>query len=241
MFCSRCGNEIKGDGKFCPKCGAPVKPIQNQGPEMSGANTQRGNAQTYSYSQNNYSQGAVPAGGAAGTGAPAAKKRPPYVAIGAIVLAVILLIVAVRLIFFRDTYKTPIKNMVKVMEDRDVDAAMNLIPENFLDAAESLTGMDKEEMADMLEDDLVEAFDQYIGEIEIDYEIGDTRDLTQSELNDISDEYMGVLGSIEEGKEVEFSYEMYVDGELEEESGDDETINVVKIDGKWYISPDDLF
>ena len=93
----------------------------------------------------------------------------------------------------------------------------------------------------MLEDDLVEAFDQYIGEIEIDYEIGDTRDLTQSELNDISDEYMGVLGSIEEGKEVEFSYEMYVDGELEEESGDDETINVVKIDGKWYISPDDLF
>ena len=87
MFCSRCGNEIKGDGKFCPKCGAPVKLIQNQGPEMSGANTQRGNAQTYSYSQNNYSQGAVPAGGAAGTGAPAAKKRPPYVAIGAIVLA----------------------------------------------------------------------------------------------------------------------------------------------------------
>ena len=52
---------------------------------------------------------------------------------------------------------------------------------------------------------------------------------------------MGVLGDIEEGKEVEFSYEMYVDGELEEESSDDETINVVKIDGKWYISPNDLF
>ena len=170
-----------------------------------------------------------------------AKKRPPYVAIGAIVLVVILLIVGIRFIFFRDTYETPIKNMVKVMEDRDVDAAMELIPENFLDAAEGLTGMTKEEMADMLEEDLLDAFDQYIGDIEIDYEIGDTRDLSQSELRDISDEYMGVLGDIEEGKEVEFSYEMYVDGELEEESSDDETINVVKIDGKWYISPNDLF
>ena len=231
MFCSRCGNEIKGDGKFCPKCGAPVKPVQSQDENVSGGNTQ-------GYS---YSQGAAPSGSPVGTGAPVSKKRPPYVAIGAIVLVVILLIVGIRFIFFRDTYETPIKNMVKVMEDRDVDAAMELIPENFLDAAEGLTGMTKEEMADMLEEDLLDAFDQYIGDIEIDYEIGDTRDLSQSELRDISDEYMGVLGDIEEGKEVEFSYEMYVDGELEEESSDDETINVVKIDGKWYISPNDLF
>lgn len=231
MFCSRCGNEIKGDGKFCPKCGAPVKQAQSQGADMSG-----GSAQGYSYNQ-----GASPAGSSAGMGVPVAKKRPPYVAIGAIVLVVILLIVGIRLIFFRDTYKTPIKNMVKVMEDRDVDAAMELIPENFLDAAEGLTGMTKEEMADMLEEDLIDSFDKYIGDIKIDYEIGDTRDLTQSELRDISDDYMGVLGDIEEGKEVEFSYEMYVDGELEEESSDDETIDVVKIDGKWYISPNDLF
>ncbi len=25
MFCSKCGNEIKGTEKFCPKCGTPVQ------------------------------------------------------------------------------------------------------------------------------------------------------------------------------------------------------------------------
>ena len=39
MFCSRCGNEIKGDGKFCPKCGAPIKPVQ--GAPNPGAGKER--------------------------------------------------------------------------------------------------------------------------------------------------------------------------------------------------------
>ena len=106
MFCSRCGNEIKGDGKFCPKCGAPIKPVQGQEAQAPG-----GNSQNYSYNQGNYSQGGYAQGGYGQAGT-AAQKRPPYVAIGAIVLAVILVIVAVKLIFFRDNYETPIKNLL---------------------------------------------------------------------------------------------------------------------------------
>ena len=51
-------------------------------------------------------------------------------------LAVILVIVAVKLIFFRDNYETPIKNLVKVMEEGDAEAALELIPEKYLDVAD---------------------------------------------------------------------------------------------------------
>ena len=215
MFCSRCGNEIKGDGKFCPKCGAPIKPVQGQEAQAPG-----GNSQNYSYNQGNYSQGGYAQGG--------------------YVLAVILVIVAVKLIFFRDNYEAPIKNLVKVMEEGDGEAALDLIPEKYLDVAESWSGMDREDMEEMVIEEIENALDDYSGDIEIDYEIGNARDMTESELEDLESSYMGFLGDIEEGKEVEFSYKLYVNGAKQEESDPGETVRVLKIDGKWYLDPEEL-
>ena len=86
---------------------------------------------------------------------------------------------------FRNTYKTPIKNLVKVMEDQDTDAALALIPERYLKVMEGVTGMDSDELADMLEDELISGFDEYTGDIKVDYDIGDTRDLTDSEIQSL--------------------------------------------------------
>lgn len=233
MFCSRCGHEVK-EGNFCPKCGAPVKQASAPGGNMQGGAMPGGNVQGGAMPGGNMQGGAMP-----GAGMTAAKKRLPYVAIGAIVLVVILLIVAVKLIFFRDNYEKPIENMVKVMEEGDAEAALELIPDKLLDAAEEFTGMKRDAYASMLEASLESEFDEYAGDIEIDYEIGDARPMTSSELNDIEDEFMGYLGEVEEGKEVEFSYEMYVDGSLEET--EETTIEVIKLDGKWYVNPGDLF
>ena len=72
-----------------------------------------------------------------------------------------------------------------------------------------------------------------------DYDIGDARDLTDSEIQSLESDYMGYLGDIEDAKEVEFSYEMYVDGELRD-SGEDEQLTVIKLDGKWYLNPGDM-
>ena len=240
MFCSRCGNEIKGDGKFCPKCGAPIKPVQGApNPGAGNGAAPGGTSQNYSYNQGNYSQGGYAQGGYGQAGM-AAKKRPPYVAIGAIVLAVILVIVAVKLIFFRDNYEAPIKNLVKVMEEGNAEAALELIPEKYLDVAESWSGMDREDMEEMVIEQIEDAFDDYSGDIEIDYEIGNARDMTESELEDLESSYMGFLGDIEEGKEVEFSYKLYVNGAKQEESDPGETVRVLKIDGKWYLDPEEL-
>ena len=64
MFCSKCGNEIKGIEKFCPKCGTPVQQQKNF-----------------------YQQGA---------GKTVASKRPPYLAIGVILILAVIVVMIVR-------------------------------------------------------------------------------------------------------------------------------------------------
>lgn len=219
MFCSHCGQELKEGGKFCPRCGAPVDP-------SAGAGFSTGYQK-----MNPGPQGAV-------------MKKGVSPAVAAVIIGVILVCIAgavfmAYFLFFRNTYKTPIKNLVKVMEDQDTDAALALIPERYLKVMEGVTGMDSDELADMLEDELISGFDEYTGDIKVDYDIGDARDLTDSEIQSLESDYMGYLGDIEDAKEVEFSYEMYVDGELRD-SGEDEQLTVIKLDGKWYLNPGDM-
>lgn len=219
MFCSHCGQELKEGGKFCPRCGAPVD-------LAAGAGFSTGYQK-----MNPGPQGAV-------------MKKGVSPAVAAVMIGVILVCIAgavfmAYFLFFRNTYKTPIKNLVKVMEDQDTDAALALIPERYLKVMEGVTGMDSDELADMLEDELISGFDEYTGDIKVDYDIGDARDLTDSEIQSLESDYMGYLGDIEDAKEVEFSYEMYVDGELRD-SGEDEQLTVIKLDGKWYLNPGDM-
>ena len=205
MYCTHCGQELIEGGKFCPRCGAPVdgngfeasegpqaepgvEPGENLGVK-SGVNPQEGF-------------------GAPGPGYPGAavrKKTSP--AVIAVIVAVIVFLaicsaLAVWLLFFRNTYKTPIKNMVKVIEEQDGEAAMDLIPEQYLTIARTMTGLDEDAMEEMLE---------------------------------------ASLGEIEAAKEVEFSAEIFVDGEEVEEIADDTTLTVIRLDGKWYLDPSMLF
>ena len=61
------------------------------------------------------------------------------VIVAVIVFLAICSVLAVWLLFFRNTYKTPIKNMVKVIEEQDGEAAMDLIPEQYLTVARTMT------------------------------------------------------------------------------------------------------
>ena len=229
MYCTHCGQELIEGGKFCPRCGAPVdgngfeasegpqaepgvEPGENLGVK-SGGNPQEGF-------------------GAPGPGYPGAavrKKTSP--AVIAVIVAVIVFLaicsaLAVWLLFFRNTYKTPIKNMVKVIEET---------------VARTMTGLDEDAMEEMLEASLGTVLEGYEGKIKIDYEIGDARDLTDFEIQNLESGYFGFLGEIEAAKEVEFSAEIFVDGEEVEEIADDTTLTVIRLDGKWYLDPSMLF
>ena len=109
MFCRNCGTQMDEGVKFCPNCGTPTEgPMGNAG------------------------QGTAPAA------PPTEKKKPPYVAIGAIVAAVVLIVAAIFGVraFMRDdsgkeissesvekadSSEALIKKMVEGLMERDVD------------------------------------------------------------------------------------------------------------------------
>lgn len=240
MYCTHCGQELIEGGKFCPRCGAPVD--GNGFCASEGAQAEPGVEPVGNPGGN--PQAGFGAPGPGYPGAAVRKKTSP--AVIAVIVAVIVFlaicsVLAVWLLFFRNTYKTPIKNMVKVIEEQDGEAAMDLIPEQYLTIARTMTGLDDDAMEEMLEASLGTVLEGYEGKIKIDYEIGEARDLTDFEIQNLESGYFGFLGEIEAAKEVEFSAEIFVDGEEVEEIDDDTTLTVIRLDGKWYLDPSMLF
>lgn len=204
MFCRKCGAQISGNEKFCPKCGAQVVSTP---------------------------QGGVTGGG---TGYAVPKKKTPYLAIGLIVIIAIVVIIAVRALFFSSDYETPVKNLMKAMEKQDVKLLMSTMPDEIFDALAEEMDMDREDIEDSLDDMVSELSDEYDGKIRIEYEIEDTHKLKKSQIKDIEDELYDAV-EIKEGKSLEISTEIYIDGDKEEE--EEMTLNVIKVGRKWYIDP----
>lgn len=209
MFCRKCGEQISGNEKFCPKCGAPV--VSAQQPGMQGAGRPGGTA--------------------------AAKKKPPYLAIGLIAVVAIVVIVAVKMLFFSNNYEKPVKNLMKSIEKQDTKLLMSTIPDDVFDVLEEELDMDKDEIVDQLDGMISELADEYDGKIKVEYEIEDVHKLKKSEIKEIEDELYDSV-EIKEGKRLEISTVFYVDGEVEEE--EDMYLNVIKVGGKWYIDPSSM-
>lgn len=206
MFCRKCGAQISGNEKFCPKCGAPVVSTQQPGMQRAGGQT----------------------------GSAAAKKKPPYLAIGLIAIIVIVVLIVVKMLFFSSSYETPVKNFMKAIEKQDVKLLMSTMPDDVLDALADEMGWDRKDIEDQLDDVVSELADEYDGKIKIEWEIEDSHKLKNSQIKSIEDDLYDSV-EIKEGKSLEISTVVYIDGEEEEEN--DLYLNVIKIGSKWYIDP----
>lgn len=220
MFCSRCGYEIKGEARFCPKCG---NPLNIQGTKQQRAGQINGGTSTLSNG---------------GDMRINAKKRPPYLAIGTLVLLAVLVIFGIRFLFFRSTYETPLKKIVKSVENKDVKTLLDVIPDSLLDTIKERTGLDMDTVVSYFGDSYLNDLAAYTGDLKIDYEIEHVEALSRAEMKEIEDYFEGYLGTIQDAKELQFSYELYVDGELDEEGNT--SVEVIKVDGKWYVNPEDF-
>lgn len=210
MFCIHCGQELMEGDRFCTNCGAPVG---GAGEGMaSGAQTRYAGVK---------------------------KSRKGWIAaiVGILILFIACAAFGIWMLFFSNTYKTPIRNLVKAIEEQDGEAAVKLIPEQYMEMADQWMGIGKEEMEDLVEAGLKNIAGGYQGDVKVDYEIGDVRDLSDQEIQSLETSYFGMLGEIEEAKEVEFSAEVSVNGGDDMEIADDTWITVIKIDGKWYLDP----
>lgn len=218
MFCRNCGAELKGGAKFCPKCGTPVA--------------------------------ADPAGGNGAAGqSPASRiqqaKRPPYLAIGAIVIAVILVLLIIfglRSCIGGGNYERPVKALVEGIEKQDGDKILSAFSDEMLDVMEDQSGYDRDEMADMMESMFSMA---YIGadldeeNFKLDYKVTDDKDLSKGKIKDIEEEYKNqdMDIKIKDAKELEVELIAEIDGE---EDTQEFSLTVVKIGGSWYLDPSSM-
>lgn len=229
MFCRNCGTQMDEGVKFCPNCGTPTEgPMGNAG------------------------QGTAPAA------PPTGKKKPPYVAIGAIVVAVVLVI---AIIFGmrscvsnvagglgkstgeaksngEDSYTQVVETYMEAIEECDGEKYLSLSPEEMIEFQEKEEGLDREEQEEEMTVKMeVDRIDLY-GEADVKYvyKIVDEKSWSEEEIKDAQNdlEASGIDMEIQAGKDVNVQTTVMVDGEEDEEHSGTQRLMLIKVDGKWY-------
>lgn len=245
MFCKNCGAQMNDNQKFCPNCGTPVQ--QSETVQTQGNSGQ--SAGNYAYQQ-------APAGGyPQGTGqSPKKSSGKMPIIIGVIVGVVVLVAAVVGIIFglqlFRgsngagktgSTYTDPIDSLVEGMEKQDGEIMLNAFSDGTLKSLEEESGYSRSEIADMLEEMFTSSMgmDVKVGGYQMDFRVDDEEDITGSDLQEIQDQFesAGIDETIEEAKDLELTLIVGMEDVTDETFEDSMDIQVIKIDGKWYIDP----
>lgn len=206
MFCSKCGNEIKGIEKFCPKCGTPVQQQKNF-----------------------YQQGA---------GKTVASKRPPYLAIGVILILAVIVVMIVRSCA-ASSYKTPIKKMFQAIEKQDGEKLLSLYPKEVIDDTVAGDGIPRSLLVADLEYRIVSSYPVDEADYDFSYEIVGVKDYSLEDVKELEEDINSSYGcdlEMENAKEVTVEITETEDGDVEQEEQD---IIVIKTDGKWCLHPDE--
>ena len=165
-------------------------------------------------------------------------------------VAVVAAIIAVCLFFFfrspgNSSYEQPLQAFTAAVNKGDLGAILDTVP---LEAAieegtysDYMMGMDYGDIIDMFESQFQEAFltqieDEYGADFHLECRIYGEETLSPSEIAELNSDYASYFGTpsdfIEEAVLVECDMVISAGDELESEDAD---INVVKVNGRWYI------
>ena len=244
MFCRNCGTQVDDNQKFCPNCGAAL--MQDQGGQNAGTQNPGGYEQV---KYNIYQQPEVQS--------PKKKSHLPVIIVS-IVVGVLVIIAAAAGIFFvlrnrsgegsglpfsekKSSYTDPIDTLMEGMEKQDGDIMLSAFSDGTIEILEEQSGYSRSEIADMFEELFTGSMgmDVKAGSYQIDYEIDEETDITGSDLEDIQDEFdmQGLDEEIEEAKALELTMIVGMESITDETFEDSMELQVIKIDGKWYIDP----
>ncbi len=206
-FCNQCGNQLNGE-KFCTKCGAKVEPdfVQPKTLNMSAASV-------------------------------VTQKKYKWIVAAVAVLAVI--VIAVLLFKGRSYKKTVSSFMDATVFDPNAEKVISLLPDKLVDyIIEDDYDGDRDKMIADFEDEygsMLETLENMEVDLsEASYKITETDDATESEVEEINNDFRdkGIDVEIKESKTVEVELKYTVKGKEQTRTTD---IDLGKIGLSWYI------
>ena len=199
-FCGQCGAQLNDNATFCTQCGAtiaPQQPAQQTASPMAAKNIDM-NAIKDAVSVENIKN---------------LKNKPNKltIAVLAVLLVLVILVVVILcMIFGGGSWKTPINNVMDVLNDGDGKAYEELMPPYYKDMADALDGIidisdeDFDEEAEKQRDRLTK---KYGDDAEISYEVVKKTKVDSDDIdsyNESADQV--VLMTIHSAKGLEFPY-----------------------------------
>ncbi len=214
MFCGKCGTQIPDGAAFCPSCGNTAgaqAPVTNEVQQQVNA---------------------------------APKKKVNLIAVGAIAAIVVAIAIILICVFAgggagAGSPEAVVEKYLDAYIDGDVDTYLDCIHEDILEAEADSEGYDLDELKDELKE-MFDAMSQSMEESDVKYSFNilDTEDLDDDEIDEINEEFEEEYGiKITDAAEVSVELITEEDGD---ESSFEQSFGVVKIDGDWYIHPDDI-
>ena len=216
MFCGNCGAKMEDNAKFCPSCGAKNVTYQEESVQPSGEPGTRGQS-------------------------PAAGNRNKLVGIGAVLAAVLVLII---LLFGGNGYEKTVKKYFKAFEKNDPQILYDITAQYWIKYADK--GFYDGCAMDTIEDTVEDTLDDWDcgDKVRISYDIVSKRKATREELEDLEDiiyEWYAYYVYDRDEFSISAAYVLDIDFTVKgNEDTADFTISdgllVIKENGKWKVT-----
>lgn len=158
------------------------------------------------------------------------------IAVGVVVIVVIGILIA---LFKGRGYEATVEKFIDAQFDADMEAIMDLIPEEVVDKALEEEGYDSKEVDKFVKEaneELQEAVGYlkiYLGDkFNVSSEILGDKDITGDDLDEIKEDYAKIGVKVSDAKEVNVKITVKA-GELEEDKSTE--ISVIKVGRSWYL------
>lgn len=206
-FCTKCGAQLNDDAGFCTKCGAP-QAVSAPTPAVNTQPTPVPTQSTAAVKKSEFNKNTV-------------------IGISAVAI-VVLIIVGVFIAVFSGGYKTPIKNMLKGIQNADAKTYMKALPDyKFDDTDDSL-----EFYQNMIKEKHDSLENKYGKNLKISYDIVQKEKLTESVLNDNYGLFKDSDIKISKGYSLKLNIEVKGDSGSSVKSY---IFNVAKVNGDWIV------
>lgn len=244
MFCKKCGTEIK-NGTFCPSCGTNNAPAGGVSP-MPNANPVNGAPKPSGVPFVN------PIAGNNGGGAVQKNQKNLFLAIGAGVVALVIIVVLLLSLGGRgsNSPKGAVKAYYKAVEKHSASAMLDCIPADLQKDILDTYNISKKDLKQAIDDgfsDMDDGYDEDVAKVELDIKKikdqskGDTEDFAD-DLNDIVKYYDRKLMDKFDDKKIKKSAQAKVKVRFEDKDGDkldsfeNSEVIAFKYKGKWYVA-----